>query len=137
MGYSQWLELKLDNKTSKPLYISDFYAHWGKLYASPDKNTEVNSNTWNGQTIAPGEARSFATCGRENASSGAEGDFNVSAGNDRICQIYYSCPWSGSNQLNARYIKDKWFVVVPQISISGSLGSVTITFLSIGMSQVR
>lgn len=130
MGYNDWLELKIQNNSSKTLRIKNLYVHWGKLYASPDKGTAVGEDTFNNHDIASRDALSFASCGRENSWSGTEGEFDIFDGNDRVCQVYWDCPYTGDNKLNARYVKDKWFPMVPAICTSGSIGSQTITIFT-------
>ncbi|MCJ1448030.1 MAG: hypothetical protein MMC23_008543 [Stictis urceolatum] len=77
MGYSQWLELKIHNATNKTLIIRDLYLHMGKLYVYPNKSSPCKESSFNNQDILPGQTISFATCGKENGWSGAEGEFGI------------------------------------------------------------
>ena len=127
MGYAQFAEIKLVNKSGRTLVLKDLYVHWGKLYQYPEKEKEVGADTVNGKTIPSGESFSFATCGRENSSSGTEGDFNLYDGNDSVMKIYWSCPWAGNNKFTTYYVKEGWFPSTTSWSTDGALGTVTVT----------
>lgn len=132
MGYGNWIQLKIQNNTSKTLRIKNTYLHWGKFYKYEEKSNEVDVSTVDNQDIKPGNVFSFASCGRENQWSGTEGEFDIFVGSERVCQVYWDCPFTGDNKLNAKYVKDKWFPMVPGISTSGAIGSQTITIFTTG-----
>jgi len=134
MGYPDWIQVTIQNNTNQTLRIADLYLHWGKLYDYPNKDSTVNDDTVNGKKIGPNDSFSFASCGRENAVHGTEGDLNVYLGDsgDRVFKLYWDCPWAGDNQLNATYVKNKWFANVPNISKSQAIGSVTINVFTTG-----
>ncbi|KAK4695498.1 hypothetical protein P7C71_g2266, partial [Lecanoromycetidae sp. Uapishka_2] len=108
------------------------YLHWGKFFDYPNKDKEANAGSLNDHTFASNRTFEFASSGRADAISGTEGQVDIIHGNDCIFQRYRDCPWSGSNKLNAKYVANGWYPVVPQISTSGALGTVTIKRLHIG-----
>lgn len=132
MGYSQWIQIILENKTSETLQSSGTYLHWGKFYDFSDKDKELSISNVNDKMIGPNKTFKFASCGRENSPSGTEGQVDIMNGNERIFQLYWDCPYTGDNKLYAKYVADKWYPFVPQISTSGATGTVTIKILRIG-----
>lgn len=132
MAYGQWIQIILENKTGENLKTAATYLHWGKFYEFPDKDKEVPTSDVNDKTIASNKTFKFAAVGRDGAASGTEGQVDIMQGNERIFQLYWSVPWSGSNVLNAKYVADKWYPVIPQISTSGAIGTVNIKIVYIG-----
>ncbi|KAL8692071.1 MAG: hypothetical protein Q9218_002830 [Villophora microphyllina] len=127
MGYGQWVEIKIANKTDRTLTLKNLRLHWGKLYEYPDKGKEANSNTVNDKTIKPHGSFSFASCGRENASSGTEGEVYVYDGGDEAFKIYWDCPYWGSNRFETLYVKEGWFPSNTKWSPGEQLGTITVT----------
>ena len=133
MAYGQWIQVILENASGKALKTSGTYIHWGKFYDFPDKDKEVSTKSVNDQSIPGKDTFGFAACGRENSSSGTEGQIDIMEGDKRIFQLYWSCPWSGSNQLYYRYVAKNWYPFLPSISTAGAIGTVTIKIIYQGM----
>jgi hypothetical protein len=52
---------------------------------------------------------------------------HLADGDEKIAEIYWDCPWSGSNKLTKRYVKPGYDVSFDGFSIpSGALGKGTI-----------
>ena len=50
--------------------------------------------------------------------------------NEKIAEIYWDCPWSGSNKIDKRFVKQGYLVAIDGFSIpSGALGKGTISVL--------
>lgn len=133
MAYGQWIQVILENASNKALKTSKPYLQWGKFYDYPDKDKEVSTSSVNDQSIPAKDTFQFAACGRESAASGTEGQIDVMDGDKRIFELYWDCPWSGSNQLYTRYVAKDWYPIVPSISSSGATGTVTIKIIYQGM----
>jgi hypothetical protein len=127
MGYAQFVQLKLDNKSGRELKIKDVYIHWGKLYQYPEKDQEVGKDTVENKSFASGSSFSLASCGRSDSASGTEGEFSLYDGSEQVMKVYWSCPWSGSNKFATYYVKEGWFPAATGWSTSGALGTITIT----------
>ena len=132
MGYSQWIQIILENKTGETLKTSGTYLHWGKFYDFPDKDKEVPTSDINDKPIGPNKTLKFGSCGREDSPSGTEGQIDIMHGNERVFQLYWDCPYTGDNKFYAKYVADKWYPIVPQISTSGAIGTVTVKILYLG-----
>ena len=133
MGHSDFIQITLENKSLETLKTENVYAHWGKFYAFPDKHAEVDIGTVANQTFGPKKSFKFASCGRENASSGTEGQLDVMHGTERLFQLYWCCPYIGQNKVNARYVAEGWVAAVSEFSESGAIGPVTIKVINVGM----
>jgi hypothetical protein len=69
----------------------------------------------------------FASCGRQNASSGTEGKVSHYDGDTRIMKVGWKCPrGTGSNELKTHNVEKGWFPAVSNYSTSGALGEVSI-----------
>lgn len=71
-------------------------------------------------------------CGRQASPTGTEGSFEVylAGTNERIAQIYWDCPFIGSNKIEKRYVKPGYLISTEGFSIpSGALGKGTISVL--------
>jgi hypothetical protein len=53
---------------------------------------------------------------------------HVEGSNEKIAEIYWSCPYIGSNKLEKRYVKEGYDISLNDFSIpSGALGKGTIS----------
>ncbi|KAI1324213.1 aegerolysin type hemolysin [Xylariaceae sp. FL0255] len=103
MGYKQFTEIKIVNKTVGTLKIQNAAHSWGKFYNAPDRDSEISPDDLNLVKIAPGQNYTVSACGRENASSGCTGSFDLVDGNVTAVQILYDSPWgNSSNRFNAQ-----------------------------------
>ncbi|MCO5567375.1 hypothetical protein L7F22_021065 [Adiantum nelumboides] len=104
---------------------------WGKWYDYPNKDAEISGP--DGTTITYGQIAIAAACGRENSPSGTEGNFDLYAdGTTRIADIYFDCPWVGSNVLRVTSYSTLFLVNVPSISSSGAIGDVPVRVIYLG-----
>ncbi|KAJ7518446.1 hypothetical protein O6H91_21G070500 [Diphasiastrum complanatum] len=96
--------------SSESLEIRDARLVWGKWYQYPDKNKEISAP--NGTIINPGSPVTIASCGRQNASSGTEGSFNLYAkpSDRKIATVSWDCPLSGSNVLSVTSLTNDYLV---------------------------
>ncbi|KAF8460749.1 aegerolysin type hemolysin, partial [Kalaharituber pfeilii] len=95
-AYSQWIALRIRNRSAQSVFITGINLEWGKLYDGDDMDNEVNPGTIIGREIRPKKSTIIYSCGRENASSGTEGTVTVSErrnGANRVVAIYWDCPW--------------------------------------------
>jgi len=127
MGYKEWIQLKIVNKTDRTLVVKDLYLHWGKLYEYPEKGIEVGLDTANSKEIKPGKFLTFASCGRENATHGTEGDLNLFDGDERVMKVYWDSPYWGVNKFSTYYVAEGWHPSNTRWSPTGEFGPVTLT----------
>ncbi|CCC11519.1 hypothetical protein SMACR_02177 [Sordaria macrospora] len=76
MGYGDWTELEIKNKSGKELSLRNCQHEWGKFYfceSGSDKNREISIDELNSKKIAPGGSYRFGACGKENSLSGCDG----------------------------------------------------------------
>lgn len=77
MGFEDWFQLKVINRSDRTLVAKNLYIHWMKLYEFPAKGHEVGLDTVNGNEIHHGETFSSAKCSDENSAAGTEGDLEL------------------------------------------------------------
>lgn len=133
MAYADWIQVILDNKSNKALKTSGAYLQWGKFYDIPDNDKEVPTESVNNQPIPSKDTFQFASCGREHAASGTEGQIDIMDGDKRIFQLYWDCPFTGSNVLSRKYVAKNWYIDLPSVSPSGAIGTVTVSIIYQGM----
>ncbi|KAJ9663375.1 hypothetical protein H2198_000892 [Neophaeococcomyces mojaviensis] len=128
MGYNQWLQLQLVNRTDRDLTIVNLHLQWGKLYIYSDKDRDLPETAVNNHTIHPGQTFSFAACGRKGAASGTEGEFSLREnGGKDIMKVYWDCPYSGKNKFSTYYVSEGYFPSTSNWSTGEALGTVTVT----------
>ena len=82
-----------------------------------------------GTKIESKQQHEWGHSGRENSPSGTEGSFEIhlDGSGEKIAEIYWDCPYIGSNKLEKRYVKADYDVSFNGFSIpSGPLGNGTI-----------
>nr|O42717.1 RecName: Full=Aegerolysin Aa-Pri1; Flags: Precursor [Cyclocybe aegerita]AAC02265.1 Aa-Pri1 [Cyclocybe aegerita] len=136
-AYAQWVIIILHNVGSSPFKIANLGLSWGKLYADGNKDKEVYPSDYNGKTVGPDEKIQINSCGRENASSGTEGSFDIvdpNDGNKTIRHFYWECPWgSKRNTWTPSGSNTKWMVEWSGQNLdSGALGTITVDVLRKG-----
>lgn len=126
MGESQYFQPTVQNKTAAAVILANFQISYGKFYdiseyldlsASSFPLTDPSDDRYNETKSAQGtkipskgEAE-FGHCGRESSPSGTEGTFDITLETGEIiATIYWVCPWSGSNKLEVKYVKDPYTV---------------------------
>ena len=145
MGEEQWFQPVVRNRTSKAIILANFVIPYGKDYnirqylrrfwfaQSLDKFLDdkyKNTVSPQGTKIESKEQHEWGHCGRENSPTGTEGSFEVrlDGSNEKIAEIYWDCPYIGSNKLEKRYVKGGYEVSFNGFSIpSGALGDGTIS----------
>ncbi|MCJ1396749.1 hypothetical protein MMC18_009641 [Xylographa bjoerkii] len=132
MAIRCWVRLTLRNKSNKNLTIKNVTVNCGKFYQWNDDTKELGKETVEGQTIRAKKDFSFAACGRENGTMGCAADFDLYDGETKVVSLYYSCPYSGSNELVKKFGEDDWMVDVPKIMTAGSLGEVLVKVAFVG-----
>jgi len=140
MGEDQWFQPTVRNRLSRAVVLANFIIQYGKFYnisedphrfhppwwqISPLENPFNETSSAQGTKI-PGKGQNeWGHCGRQNSPSGTEGSFEVrlADSNERIAEIYWDCPYIGSNQLVKKYVKPGYDVSFDHFSIpSGELG---------------
>ncbi|RPD54664.1 Aegerolysin aa-Pri1 [Lentinus tigrinus ALCF2SS1-6] len=134
-AYAQWVTMVLKNSGSQDIKVKNMNVSWGKLYADGNKDNEISPSTYNDYVVHPGEEVRINGCGRENASSGTTGEFDVldpTASNKVIRHFYWDCPWgSKANTWTVSNINSKWMVESSGANLdSGALGTITVEFLN-------
>ncbi|KAI0714081.1 Aegerolysin aa-Pri1 [Cerioporus squamosus] len=134
-AYGQWVTMYLKNSGSKDIKVVNLSHSWGKMYADGNKDQELSVDTFNGHVIAPGGELQMNACGRQNASSGTRGDFDVvdvTAGDMIIRHFHWDCPWgSHANQWTVSQNNSNWMVESKGANYyGGALGTVFVEFLN-------
>lgn len=97
---------------------------------SPLASPYTETASAQGTKIAGKNEFAWGHSGRENSPSGTEGTFEVLLAdtNEKIAEIYWDCPWAGSNEVVKRYVKPGYSISLEGFSISsGALGKGQIT----------
>ncbi|TND08344.1 MAG: Aegerolysin [Bacteroidetes bacterium] len=99
MAYAQWIQANLNpSNFANSLHIGNAQLSWGKFY-SGSKSTSVSAGTIDKTVVANNASGSVFSCGRESASAGTVGSFDVFDGkaqtnnSNRVCTFSWSCPW--------------------------------------------
>ncbi|OAA41959.1 Aegerolysin [Beauveria brongniartii RCEF 3172] len=135
MAYAQWVSITIVNLVKSGIIsVQDAYVVWGKFYERDNKDNEIQPSKVNNITVAPGAKATVAATGRSDASSGAEGGFNLHLGGQKICGVYFDCPWGDkSNDLQIRDYNpatSPYHISTSDINRdSGALGNVTLTVM--------
>jgi len=132
MAYAQWVEI-----TVKPancsVVLKNLVHNWGKFYIG-SKDNEVPADRLENKVIRPGDAFTFGACGRENASSGTEGSFDVYDDARHVGTYYWDCPW-GSKTNTSTWTPGSDAFIGQQTGAnlnSGALGNVLIKIAYLG-----
>ncbi|KAK6353078.1 hypothetical protein TWF696_005068 [Orbilia brochopaga] len=135
MGYGQWCQITLANRTGKTITTKNLNHISGKFFEFPNPDKEIDPGSINNKDIADKKNLTFAHRGRENATYGCDASIEVWCDNTKICKLYWSVP-HGSNkecELTAtEKTSDDFVVNLPPYYKPGSMGSVTINFFYTG-----
>ena len=145
MGEDQWFQPVVRNRlSSKAIVLVNFVILYGKFYniseylrrfwftQSLDKFLDdrfKETVSAQGTKIEGQKQHEWGHSGRENSPSGTEGSFEVhlDGGGEKIAEIYWDCPYIGSNKIEKRYVKNGYDVSLNGFSVpSGPLGHGTI-----------
>jgi hypothetical protein len=76
----------------------------------------------------PGGEFGIASCGREDASSGTEGSYDIYDGGTKVCTVYWDCPWGlKRNSFETKNVNKDYTVQDSGANLdSGAIGTVTI-----------
>lgn len=127
-GCAQFVEVKISARGGTTLSIKNATLKWGKFYQEGNKDTEIKADEINTITIPSGETRTISACGRESASSGTEGTFDIYDGTTKVGTYSWDCPYiSKTNTSTWQSTSDKYIVQCTGGSLdSGALGSILI-----------
>ncbi|NBP67951.1 MAG: aegerolysin [Cytophagia bacterium] len=116
MAYAQWITVKLSpSNFLHSAHIANAQHSCGKFYGT-SKGASISPGTINKMTIANNSSGSVNACGRDNASVGTVGSFDVYDGTplptnaNRVCTFSWSCPWGsktntwGISNKNSQYM---------------------------------
>ena len=137
MGWTQWALFKFSNKTydyTLKLKFPDTSNHWGWTFEDNGNTSNRNAieySTIEAKDIGPQNSYSYGHTGKENEWAGMKGTVEVYTKNgtqlgDKICKVFYSCPWAGKNEFSVSDVKDGWKIESWGADFNGdALGSIT------------
>ncbi len=128
MAYAQWVVITVE-AIGVDLTVKSVGLEWGKFFKNPNKDDEIPIDKIEGMTIASGDSGVIASCGRENASSGTEGQFDLYDGGTHIGTYYWDCPWGSKTNTSTWTPSANKHYITEQSGAnlnSGALGNVTI-----------
>ncbi|PAV01349.1 hypothetical protein CBG25_17190 [Arsenophonus sp. ENCA] len=111
MAYSQWIKMNISPENFS-VKIKNLSIGWGKFHNPADKDEEINIENINNYVVKEGETYIIASCGREDASSGTTGSFDLFDEDIKIGHYSWDCPWGSKkntsewNRENNKYIVD-------------------------------
>jgi hypothetical protein len=129
MAYAQWVHIIIQNKmASGEITVKQAEALWGKFYKWDNKDDEITAAEVDKQVATRNNNADIAACGRSDAASGTEGSLNLYDGGNKICYVYWNCPWgSKTNEFTISSISDSYVVQQSGANLnSGAIGNVTI-----------
>ncbi|MFG1424659.1 aegerolysin family protein [Roseixanthobacter glucoisosaccharinicivorans] len=132
MAYAQWAEFTI-KAVNCSVMLKNVVHQWGKFYIG-SKDNEISPDKLEGKVIKPGDSYTFGACGRENASSGTEGSFDLYDGDKNIGNYYWDCPW-GSKTNTSTWTPGSDAYIGQQTGAnlnSGALGNITIKVAYLG-----
>jgi len=128
MAYAQWVSIKIIAHGTT-LRIKNVKLNWGKFHQTGNKEVEISPDDINKITIEPKRETVINSCGRSDAGSGTEGNFDIFDGDIKVGNYYWECPW-GSKKNTSRWTPDSSEGYVTQVTggslDSGALGNITI-----------
>ncbi|KAF9035255.1 Aegerolysin [Panaeolus papilionaceus] len=135
MGYAQWVRIRITNKSkTRTIKIAYIEALYGKFYNGPDdKDTEIQPAHFINKTIEPQQVLDIYSCGRSDSPSGTEGNVNlVDNLGPEIANIYWSCPYIGSNEFKKTKENSDQYLVALSTPGGGALGDQTVDVAFLG-----
>ena len=138
MGWNQWALLRFANKSvahTLKLKFPDTGKHWGYPFDAGNMHDryKLDYEKIENQEILPNTTYTYGHTGKQNEWAGMEGTVEAfvkqdggSLG-DKVCKIFYACPWSGKNQFYISDVKAGWKVDHWGSDVNGgALGSITV-----------
>lgn len=131
-GYKQWVKVAVKNKTGETITLKDFKKEWGRFFEYPN-NFEKEVPPPEGQEIKDNGTFYFASCGRENATSGTEWLFSIYGPDGEIARYHWDCPIIGTNRFDLVRSSDDYIVQDKGFNrtSNGALGEGTITVVKL------
>lgn len=130
MAYAQWIEIKIVSE-GMTLKVKNAGLSWGKFYKQGDKNDEISTDNINKIEVGSGKSAWICSCGRSDASSGTEGQFDLYDGDTKVGNFKWNCPWgkkSNTFSWSQDASKDSYYTDQEGGNKdSGAIGTVTIT----------
>ncbi|CAM7648145.1 aegerolysin family protein [Klebsiella quasipneumoniae] len=132
-AYAQWVEMQVFSE-NMDIEIKNASLSYGKFHSPGNKDNELSEAEINSIVIKSGTSYKIASCGRENASSGTEGKFDIYSNNKWLATYKWDCPWSGANSHSLSVLNDKNY----QIDMEGgnihdgALGNIRIVCIKVG-----
>jgi hypothetical protein len=101
MAYSQWIKVTIESRNLN-IGVQNAYLGWGKFHAEGNKDREISNQEITSIVVHDGESKTISSCGRENASNGTAGRFDLYDGGTKIGTFSWDNPWGGKrNDLSA------------------------------------
>jgi len=135
MAYAQWVVIVLKNRSNQSIKIKNVKLDWGKFYVDDNKDEEIPTSEIEDRIILPSKTYQINSCGRENASSGTEGSFDLVDHSGQIIRsFYWDCPWgSKRNTWRVTNPDQNWLVDSSGANLdSGALGTITVQIVYVG-----
>ncbi|KAL8827958.1 MAG: hypothetical protein Q9170_006806 [Blastenia crenularia] len=140
MGWNQWGLIRFANKSfqhSLKLKFPDTNKHWGWPFDASgnvpaNTRTKISYSDTESKVIGPNSTYAFGQTGKQNEWAGMEGTVEAflktdTGLGDKVCKVFYSCPWSGKNEFKISDFKEGWNVQQWGADYNGdALGSVTV-----------
>ncbi|KAJ3543959.1 hypothetical protein NM208_g3304 [Fusarium decemcellulare] len=131
MAYARWVYILIQiqrGMSSNPITLWNAHLNWGKFYQYDNKDQEVSTDSVEKTSISSGSSTGIAACGRSDASSGTEGNFELWDGDVKICKVYWDCPWgSKKNTFTVSEVNEDFIVEESGANLdSGAIGNVTV-----------
>lgn len=97
MAYGQWVSYNI-SADNVDLTIQNASTNWGKFYAYDNKDKELTPDQINGTKIPSGTQLNniVSSCGRSDAASGTQGQFDLLDGSTKVATLNWDCPWGSS-----------------------------------------
>lgn len=128
MGYAQWIILNIiNNLRTQNIQVKNPQLSYGKFHEVGDNDREISSSEISDMRILAGGWGQIASCGREHSPTGTEGSIDLYHAGTKICTVYWDCPWSGHNTLNAQGPEDYLCTLGSWNQDSGAIGKVDVT----------
>ncbi|CAA7259451.1 unnamed protein product [Cyclocybe aegerita] len=135
MGYGDWTQITIQNKTDIKLQINNSQLRWGKFYnceGAPNLDTEISID----KDVPAKGSYMVGSCGRENTWSGCDGEFSLydTTTGKTIFTVYFISPHGSSPKIFrvARQLDGWYFNYNVDLLGAGPLGSVILEVVYVG-----
>lgn len=99
-AYGQWVVIHITNSSTKTLVIKNVRLSWGKFHEDDNKDYEIALDDIENTKIRGGKQFTISSCGRSDAPSGTEGEFDIyENGGEKVGHYYWDCPWGGNGNI--------------------------------------